>query len=198
MNTAMPSPAKAWVAATRPATLPLSLAPIVLGNALSVGHGLKAWIFFASLFTTLCLQIAANLINDLMDFKRGADQADRLGPPRAAAQGWLSPRALSFGAIGCLLLATAAGLPLVIHGGWPFAALGLLAILAAAGYTAGPLPLAYLGLGDVFVFFFFGPVAVAGVALLQLQELPFLAWPASNAIGCPATAVLVVNNLRRS
>ena len=150
----------------------------------------------ASLAVALLLQVASNLANDLLDFRSGADTADRLGPPRAAALGLLSQRELSAGIAVVLGLAGLVGLYLVSVGGWPILVLGLLAVVSLLAYTGGPWPYGYHGLGEVFVFVFFGLVAVAGTTYLQTGRLEPLALAAAVPVGALVTAILVVNNLR--
>jgi 1,4-dihydroxy-2-naphthoate octaprenyltransferase len=187
----------AWWIATRPATLTASAAPVLVG----VGAAWSDSVFaagpaLAALLGAFLLQIGANFANDVFDFERGADKADRLGPQRATQQGWISPvemkRAmwLAFGA------ATLVGLYLIYVAGWPVLALGVASIAAAYLYTGGPRPYGYLGFGDLAVFLFFGPGAVAGTYYVQAVSLSWLAIMASIPIGALATAILVVNNLR--
>ncbi|MFT4572731.1 MAG: 1,4-dihydroxy-2-naphthoate octaprenyltransferase [Planctomycetota bacterium] len=188
---------KAWMAATRPATLPAAIAPIVVGLALATRHAeLNLLVAAATVFCALLIQIATNLANDYFDFKKGADTAQRLGPTRAVAAGLLSPDSVRNAAFAVLALAAVIGAFLVWHGGLPILAIGVAALLCAPGYTAGPLPLAYIGAGDLFVFLFFGLAAVAGTVWLQLGFLTTGVWPAASAMGALATAILVVNNLR--
>jgi 1,4-dihydroxy-2-naphthoate octaprenyltransferase len=140
--------------------------------------------------------VTANLANDVFDFARGADGAERLGPPRAAASGLLTPTQLRVGTAVAAMLSALSGLCLVALGGWPIAVLGVLSIAAALAYTAGPAPLAYHGLGDVATFVFFGPVAVVGSCFVQSGSAPPLAFVAALPVGALVTAILVVNNLR--
>jgi 1,4-dihydroxy-2-naphthoate octaprenyltransferase len=144
----------------------------------------------------LLLQIAANLANDVYDHEKGADDATRLGPVRAVQAGLLTPRQVRIGLAVTLLATVAVGATLVAVGGWPILLLGLASLASAVAYTGGPWPLGYHGLGDVFVFAFFGPAAVAGTVYVQRGEVPWLAWPCAIAAGALATAVLVVNNVR--
>lgn len=187
----------AWRIAIRIPTLPAAVGPVLVGLGVGLGAGV-----FRPLPAALCLvvavllQVAANLANDLFDFRRGADAADRVGPPRAAALGLLSERELVAGTGIVLGLAAVAGLGLVAVGGPVLLALGAAAIVAAVAYTGGPLPYGYRGLGEVFVFVFFGLVAVAGTAYLQLGSWTPLMFAAAVPVGCLVTAILVVNNLR--
>jgi 1,4-dihydroxy-2-naphthoate octaprenyltransferase len=195
--TATLSPVQVWSMAARPKTLPAAVAPVIAGTAVAIHEGGEHWpsVFFA-LITALLLQVAANFANDALDFRRGADTAERLGPPRITASGFVTADAVMKATALVLGLAVLAGLPLVLRGGWPILVLGLAAIACAVAYTGGPFPLAYLGLGEIFVFLFFGLAAVAGTAYVQTGELTALALATSVPIGALAVAILVVNNLR--
>lgn len=186
---------RVWLGALRPATLPAGAVPVVVGTAVA-GAGWRPGVAAAALGTAVALQIGSNLVNDAADFVRGADDARRVGPARAAQRGWLTPRELRVGAGVALGVAATLGLGLATIGGWPVVAVGALAILAAIGYTAGPRPLGYLGLGDALVFVFFGPVAVIGTAWLQTGSFTAAAALAALPVGWLSTAILVVNNLR--
>lgn len=192
-----PSAARVWWLAIRPNTLPAAIAPVVVG----LGVALAGRVFapgpaLACLAVALLLQIAANLANDLADFRSGADTADRVGPVRVAARGLATPRQLTVATGLVIAAAGVAGLYLVVVGGPVILALGILAVLAALAYTGGPWPYGYHGLGEVFVFVFFGLVAVIGTAYLQTGVVDALAIVAAVPMGCLATAILVVNNLR--
>ncbi len=192
-----PSPRTAWMLAARPKTLPAALAPVVVGTAVAIEeHGFAPLAAVAALAVAILLQVAANLANDVFDFRRGADTAARLGPPRVTQSGLIAPERVLIVTAAVLLLAVLGGLYLVSVGGWPVAALGLLAIAAALAYTGGPAPLGYLGLGDLLVFLFFGIVGVVGTAYVQTGELTSLAFLSAIPVGCLATAIIVVNNLR--
>ncbi|HEU4431159.1 MAG TPA: 1,4-dihydroxy-2-naphthoate polyprenyltransferase [Myxococcota bacterium] len=192
-----PGLARAFWLAARPRTLPLAAAPVVVGTAVANGIGAaRAWPALAALGCALSLQIAANFANDAFDAERGADGADRLGPPRAAALGWLTPAALKRATFAALAVAGVLGAGLALVAGWPVLALGALCALAALAYTGGPWPFGYHGLGEVAVFAFFGVVAVAGTVWVQTLALPAEAFAASLSVGALATAVLAVNNLR--
>jgi 1,4-dihydroxy-2-naphthoate octaprenyltransferase len=189
---------RVWLLAIRPATLPAAAAGVVvgLGAALAVGAPFRLDTALACLAVALFLQVLANLANDLSDFRRGADTPDRAGPTRVAASGLVSERRLEV-AIGFVIgLAGLAGLWLVIVGGPVILALGALAIVAALAYTGGPFPYGYRALGEVFVFVFFGVVAVVGTAYLQALRLEPLFFAAAIPPGALITAILVVNNLR--
>ena len=198
MTADRPTAARIWLLAIRPATLPAAVAPVLvgLGAALGVGAALRVDTALACLGVALLLQVAANLANDLSDFHRGADTPDRTGPLRVAAAGLVSPRDLQV-AIGIVLgLAGLVGLYLVSVGGIVLLGLGALAMVATLAYTGGPWPYGYRGLGEVFVFAFFGLVAVVGTAYLQTLRLEPLFWLAAIPLGSLITGILVVNNLR--
>lgn len=195
---ARPSPFRIWLLAIRPATLPAALSGVVvgLGAALAVRTPLRLDAAIGCLVIALLLQIAANLSNDLSDFRRGADTSDRQGPIRVAAAGLVSERQLEV-AIGLtVVLAGAVGLGLTSIGGPILLGVGALAIVAALAYTGGPWPYGYRGLGELFVFVFFGLVAVAGTAYLQAGRLEPNFLVAALPVGALTTAILVVNNLR--
>jgi len=187
----------AWWLAIRPATLTASAAPVLVGTGAAWSDGVFApGPALAALVGASLLQVGANFANDVFDFERGADNADRLGPQRATQQGWISAaqmkRAMWLAFAGALVT----GVYLTSVAGWPVMALGLLSIAAAYLYTGGPKPYGYLGLGDLSVFVFFGPGAVAGSYFVQAHTVsPLVLW-ASVPIGALATAILVVNNLR--
>ncbi len=190
-------PLRAWLLAIRPRTLPAAVAPVLLGTAVAAHlGGFALGPAAAALFGALMLQIASNLANDIFDNERGADQPDRLGPTRVVSAGLLSAREVLTGLIVVLFMALCAGAYLVGVAGPAIAAVGLAAAVAAVAYTAGPFPLGYHGLGELFVFIFFGPVAVAGTAYVQLGFLPLLAWYAGVSQGAMAANILIVNNLR--
>jgi 1,4-dihydroxy-2-naphthoate octaprenyltransferase len=149
-----------------------------------------------ALIGALAIQVGTNLFNDYADFVKGADSQGRLGPARAAQQGWLSAGEIKRGAFVAFGVAALAGLYLVGRGGWPILALGIVSITAGFAYTGGPLPLAYVGLGDLFVLAFFGVAAVAGTYYVQALELTPVSVVLGLAVGAISTAILVVNNLR--
>jgi len=192
------SPARIWLLAIRPQTLPAAIAPVLvgLGASLGLGHPFRLDTAVGALVVALLLQIVANLANDLSDFRKGADTPDRQGPLRVAAAGLITPRQLEVAIAIVLVAAGAVGLYLVAVGGVVLLILGGLAMLAALAYTGGPFPYGYKGMGEVFVFLFFGLVAVAGTAYLQAGVLEPLFLVAAVPIGALITAILVVNNLR--
>ncbi len=197
MTSIRPGSPAAWILALRPRTLPVSLAPVLVGTA--VAHqlgGLRVGPALAAAAGSLLLQIGSNFANDVFDFEKGADTEARIGPPRATQLGLLTPRALKRGMLVVFALAIAIGLYLTAVAGPAILAIGVFSIAAAIAYTGGPWPLGYHGLGDVAVFVFFGVVAVAGTCFVQLGHVPPLALVASVPVGALATAILVVNNLR--
>lgn len=165
------------------------------GIAWSAGQ-FAATPFFAALLAALWIQVGTNFANDYSDFARGADTHKRLGAPRVTQSGLLSPRAVKAGAAVSFGLAVAFGAYLVGRGGWPILAIGVASIVAGLAYTGGPWPFGYHGLGDLFVFLFFGPVAVAGTVYVQALEWRLDAVLAGAGVGALITAILVVNNLR--
>lgn len=193
-----PSPVRIWLLAIRPATLPAAMSGVAvgLGAALAVGTHFRPDAAAGCLVVALLLQVTANLSNDLSDFRKGADTPDRSGPIRVAAAGLVTERQLEV-AIGLTVgLAGIVGLWLTVIGGPVLLGIGALAIVAALAYTGGPWPYGYRALGEVFVFLFFGLVAVAGTAYLQAGRLEPLFIAAAIPVGALTTAILVVNNLR--
>jgi 1,4-dihydroxy-2-naphthoate polyprenyltransferase len=192
-----PGPARALWLAARPRTLPLAAAPVAVGTAVAFGAGgARVGPALAALGCALALQLAANFANDAFDAERGADTPERLGPPRAAAMGWLTTTQLRVAAFAALGAAGLAGAYLTLAAGWPVLAIGVASAAAALAYTGGPWPFGYHGLGELAVFAFFGVVAVAGTAWVQALALSAQALAAAVSVGALATAVLVVNNLR--
>ncbi len=189
--------ARALLLAARPRTLPAAAAPVVVGVAIAYAagtlHPLRAAV---TLLFSLLIQVGTNYVNDVLDFERGTDNDARVGPLRATQAGLLSPRAVKLAAAAAFALAAAVGLYLAAVAGWPLVAVGVASILAGIAYTGGPSPLAYNGLGDLFVMLFFGFVAVCGTVFVQLGHVPALAWAAAMPIGALTTAILVVNNVR--
>ncbi len=186
-----------WVQAIRPATLPAAVAPVVLGAALAFAHGVFSfWPAAVAMVGALLIQIGTNLANDYFDFKKGADTDERLGPARVTQRGWITPNAVAAATAVTFALAIASGLYLFAVAGWQILAVGLVGVACGVGYTGGPYPLAYVGLGDVFVLVFFGPVAVAGTYFVQAQVWSLEAALVAIPVGLLMTAILVVNNLR--
>ena len=187
----------AWRMAIRPRTLTVSLSPVLVGTgvAVSVG-GFAAAPAAMALLGAVLLQIASNLANDVFDFRSGADNAGRKGPPRTAQLGLLSETQLFAGLVVVLLAALLVGVYLVQIGGWPILGIGLAGMVSAVAYTAGPYPLGYHGLGDLFVFLFFGLAAVAGTTFVQTGTWEPLAGALALPVGGIAAGVLSVNNIR--
>lgn len=192
------STARVWLGAARPATLPAAVVPVLVGTAVGAAEGapFRPGPFVAALLCALLIQVATNFANDYSDFHRGADTPDRLGPVRATAAGLLAPRQVLAGIVVTFGLAALLGSYLIVVGGWPILVIGVLSILAGLAYTGGPWPFGYHGLGDVFVFVFFGLVAVTGSAYLQTGRWTALALAAAVPVGLLVTNILVVNNLR--
>lgn len=186
-----------WLHTIRPKTLGASIAPVVLGSAIASNYvKISYYLFAATLLGAILLQIGCNLVNDYFDYKKGADTDERKGPIRAVQAGQVTLDELEK-AIGIVFsLAILIGGILVWIGGLPILAIGILSIFCAVAYTAGPYPLAYVGLGDLFVFVFFGPVAVCGTFYLQTLRWDFSPFLASIPIGMLAVAILTVNNIR--
>ena len=189
---------KAWLLAIRPKTLGISVVPVLVGSALAwADQANLQWLpALAALFAAILIQIGTNLHNDAADFERGADTADRLGPPRATAEGWFSAGQVKQAALASFCAAFLIGIYLVWIGGWPIVAIGLLSLLAGYAYTGGPRPIAYSATGELFVFIFFGLLAVCGSYYLQTGRVTLDSVLCAIAIGMPAAAVLLVNNYR--
>ena len=189
--------AGAWWLAIRPRTLWAAVAPVLAGSALALWHGAFAPMWaLAALAGALLIQVGCNLHNDWADARHGADTADRVGPTRVTQAGLIPPRRVLGGALLMFAAAGALGVAGVVRAGWPLAVLLVACVAAAVGYTGGPRPLGYLGLGDLLVLVFFGPVAVGATYYLQALALPPLVLAVGLGPGLLATAILVVNNLR--
>jgi 1,4-dihydroxy-2-naphthoate polyprenyltransferase len=187
-----------WLMAARPRTLPAAIAPVLVGSAAAANAGddLRWGAFAAALAGSILIQIGTNLANDYSDAKRGADTADRLGPVRVTSSGLVAPRRVLYATWLAFALAVAAGIYLATVAGPIILAVGAASILAGVLYTGGPRPYGYEGLGELFVFVFFGLVAVNGSYYVQVEELDWLPFGLSIPVGFLATAILVVNNLR--
>ena len=188
----------AWFLACRPKTLSVSLSPVLVGTA-TAWHdsGTLLWLpLLAAALGAAFIQIGTNLFNDVGDFLRGTDTPERLGPKRATAEGWLSVERVKTGAWLAFALAFLCGIYLVWHGGWPIVIIGLASLAAGWAYTGGPAPIAYRPLGELFVWIFFGLVAVGGSYYLQTLNLSSLALIAASLVGLHAAAVITVNNYR--
>jgi 1,4-dihydroxy-2-naphthoate octaprenyltransferase len=191
------SPTQAWILAARPKTLPAAVAPVIVGTALAIAEGVfRPFPALAALLGSMLLQIAVNMANDYFDHVRGVDTPDRVGPVRVAASGLISPRRLRFGMLLVIGLSALVGVYLAWVGGWLVLVIGAASILSLLAYSSGPFPLASHGLGDLFVFLFFGVAAVCGTYYVQAQRVTLLALAAAVPVGLLTTAILVVNNLR--
>jgi len=188
---------RAWILAIRVPTLSAAVVPVLVGTALALREsGGSLGIFVVTLCTALLIQIGTNLTNDLFDFQKGADTGARLGPVRAVQAGLLTQKQVAVAGVVSFGTAIVLGLYLARVGGWPIVAIGLAAVASGIAYTGGPWPLGYHGLGDLFVFVFFGLVAVVGTFYLQAGTVTAAAFIASLPVAMLVTAILVVNNLR--
>jgi 1,4-dihydroxy-2-naphthoate polyprenyltransferase len=189
--------ARIWLIAARVRTLPAAIAPVLVGTSLALGDGhFHPLAFVAALLGAVFIQVGTNLSNDYSDARRGADTEDRLGPVRVTAGGLVPPRQVLIATYVTFGLAVACGAYLVAVAGPELLAVGAASILAGVLYTGGPRPYGYEGLGELFVFLFFGIVAVAGSYFVQVQELPWQAFVCAVPVGLLASAILVVNNVR--
>ena len=186
-----------WIAAARPKTLPAAVVPIVVGAAEAYRWGkFEWWPVWVCLAFALLAQIATNMANDYYDHIRGADTPDRVGPERLVASGKIAPRAMLRASLAVFAAAFLIGLALVAYRGWELLAVGVISILFGYGYTGGPFPLAYRGLGDVFVVFFFGLVATVGTFYVLVGRIELPVCLLGLAMGLLANNILVVNNYR--
>lgn len=191
------SPLHIWVMAARPRTLPASIAPVFAGTSLALGAGrFHPLAFLAALAGAILIQVGTNLSNDYSDARRGADSEDRLGPMRVTAGGLVPPRQVLVATYATFGLAILCGVYLIAHAGLVLLAVGAASILAGVLYTGGPRPYGYAGLGELFVFLFFGIVAVVGSWYVQVQTLVWQPFAIAVPVGLLASAILVVNNLR--
>jgi 1,4-dihydroxy-2-naphthoate octaprenyltransferase len=183
--------------AARPATLPAGIAPVIVGSAIAWHDGVFAFLpFIVVLFSVLAIQIGVNFANDLADALKGADTESRIGPQRAVASGLLSTREMKRGIAVAFGFAAVGGIYLIWYAGWPIFAIGIVSIIAALGYTNGPIPYGYYGLGELFVFVFFGLVATVGTRYVFGSPVPASAWAGGVAMGLLASAILEANNIR--
>jgi 1,4-dihydroxy-2-naphthoate octaprenyltransferase len=186
-----------WLLASRPKTLPAAVSPVIIGSAVAFAeHSFRFGPALAAFLGALLLQIGANLANDVFDYEKGADQHDRLGPMRVTQAGLLSPKDVKTGMWVTFALAAICGIYMTLVSGWFILLIGLLAILAAIAYTGGPFPYGYKGLGEIFVFIFFGFAAVCGTYYAQTNTISQLAVLSSIPVGLLIVAILVVNNVR--
>lgn len=197
ISLASPSVLKSFFLASRPKTWSASACPVFIGTAFAAKEGpIEGIVFILTLLFSLFIQIGANYANDYFDFLKGADTAARAGPKRAVQQGWISPQSMRSATGLVFILAVIVALPLLLASGlWSFLAAAI-CVLSGVLYTGGPKPLGYLGLGELLVFIFFGPVAVLGTYFLQRGEVNRTVCLASLGPGCLSTAILIVNNLR--
>jgi 1,4-dihydroxy-2-naphthoate octaprenyltransferase len=195
---ARPSAFEVWWHAARPHTLTIAVVPVLLGTALAAaaGYRVDVLVCLITLAAATLIQIGTNLHNDVGDYERGADMPGRLGPPRPTSLGWLTPGQVRAAVSVSFGLAFAFGGYLAWYGGWPILAVGVISVIAGLAYTSGPRPIAYTGLGEVFVLLFFGLVAVGGTYYLQTFDVSAAALTAGALVGLHAAAVLVVNNYR--
>jgi 1,4-dihydroxy-2-naphthoate octaprenyltransferase len=192
-----PSAVRIWLMAARPRTLPTGAAPVLVGTALAGTEGtFHALRFVACLLGALLIQVGANLSNDYSDARRGADTEDRLGPVRVTAGGLVPPRQVLVATYVAFGLAVLVGVYLIVVAGWQLLLVGVLSILAGVLYTGGPRPYGYEGLGEVFVFLFFGVAAVTGSYFAQVEHFEWEAFALSVPVGLLAASLLVVNNVR--
>ncbi len=191
---------KAWILAARPKTLPAAIVPVWVGSApILLGEtGMFSWlIFWSTLLSCLAIQIATNLFNDAIDDQKGADTADRLGPTRVTASGLISRRTVFIAAWSVCLVAALLALPLILRHGWVPIVIGSVSFLLAYGYTGGPFPLAYRGMGELFVIAFFGFVAVFGTYYMQTGEWwSSPGWIVALQVGFYSCVLIAINNLR--
>lgn len=186
-----------WLLATRPRTLPAALAPVAVGGAAAyaTGNFLLPAVLVCLVFALL-MQVTTNFANDYFDHVNGVDTQERIGPTRAVASGQVTPRAMRNATLGVTILALLVGMLLIRYGGWGLLLVGLACALCAIAYTGGPFPLGYNGLGDLFAFLFFGPVAVGGTYYVQAGSLGGIALWSGVGVGLLVANILVVNNYR--
>jgi len=188
---------KAWMLAARPKTLAAGSVPVLVASGLAAHFGQFRWIpAVLCLIFALLAQIASNFSNDYFDFVKKTDDENRLGPARAVASGWIDPKKMLYGTLVIIAMACLFGLGLIYYGGWEMILVGAICVISLLAYTAGPWPLAYHGLGDVFVLVFFGFVAVVISFYLQAQSFPLLAFIAGAVVGLAAINILFINNFR--
>lgn len=189
---------KLWLLAVRPKTLGAAIAPVLVGSTLGwkLSGQFCIWLALATLGSCMCLQIATNLFNDAVDSMKGSDTKERLGPVRITASGMMPAKTVLWVAAGVLALAALLAVPLFIYRGWPIVAIGIPSLWFCYGYTGGPLPLAYRGMGELFVVLFFGLVAVTGSAFVQSGHWHFEAVIAGLQVGMLSTVLIAINNLR--
>ena len=188
---------KSILIAIRPKTLSASIAPVLVGSSIAFNSShFNMQIFFLTFFSAIFIQIGTNFANDVYDFINGADNDERIGPTRSVQANLISVRAMKYLTIISFLLSVICGLPLVIQGGYPILLVGILSIISGYAYTGGPYPLGYNGWGDIFVFIFFGPIAVCGTFFLQLGYVSVESIISGIIMGCLSVTLLCINNIR--
>jgi 1,4-dihydroxy-2-naphthoate octaprenyltransferase len=188
---------KIWLLAARPKTLWAAVGPVIIGTAMAYGYGMVDWLSLVCALTgAVLIQIGTNLANDYFDFVKGTDTHDRIGPTRATQAGLVSPQAMRRAYLIAFGLAFIPGAYIIWRGGWPFLVIGIVSIICGILYTGGPFPIGYVGLGDLFVLTFFGPVAVGGTFYLHTLSIDSAAIIAGLAPGLISVAILGVNNMR--
>ena len=186
-----------WIMAARPATLWAAIAPVMVATSLAIHDGaFRSDVLVVTMFAAIAIQVGVNFANDLADAARGADSQTRIGPTRAVAAGLITPHQMRNGMLAAFGLAVLGGLYLTWVAGWVVIVIGVASIVAALGYTNGPIPYGYYGLGEVFVFVFFGLVATVGARYVYNQSAPLDAWICGVVMGLFAAAILIANNLR--
>lgn len=188
---------QAWKTAARVHTLPAAVVPVLIGSGIAYGEGVFRWDAFAwALVGAVAIQVAANFANDVSDAKRGADTSDRVGPPRMVALGAIDSRKMWVATWVAIGVAAVAGVALTIIAGWLVLLIGVSSVVAMLGYVGGPAPYGYRGLGEVFVFVFFGLVATVGSRYVHDMTAPLASWLLAIPVGLLVTAILVANNYR--
>jgi 1,4-dihydroxy-2-naphthoate polyprenyltransferase len=196
-NSSLPKTLYAWWLAIRPKTLPASMAGVITGTAIAIHlDSFQLGPALAAFAVGVLLQISSNLANDVFDYEKGTDTPERVGPTRVTQAGLLTPRQVKTGLGIVVFIAALLGIYLASVAGWQVLLIGLAAIIAAVLYTAGPFPLGYHGLGDLFVFLFFGLAAVTGTIYVQARQVPLVGWGMAIPVGLLVVNLLVVNNLR--
>ena len=183
--------------AIRAKTLSASIAPVLVGSAIAFNSSqFNLGIFFLTIFSAIFIQIGTNFANDVYDFINGADNDERVGPTRAVQANLISVNVMKYLTIIAFSLSIICGLPLVVKGGYPILLIGIISIISGYAYTGGPYPLGYNGLGDIFVFIFFGPIAVCGTFFLQLGYVSIESLISGIVMGCLSVTLLCINNIR--
>lgn len=187
-----------WILAIRPRTLVISVMPVFIGAVLAFNDSAEIdwWLFLGCILCCIFIQIGTNLFNDAIDFKQGADTADRLGPPRVTQSGLIASDSVLVAAVLAYLLAVLFSIPLVMHGGWVIVVIGIFSMYCGYAYSAGPLNIAHKGMGEIFVILFFGLTAVAGTYYLQSLAISPSSLVAGLQTGLLASVVLAINNMR--